>query len=80
MEPLDQPKTLTVFMLLKQFGLSLCPVGVSSVGLNTGFFLDRNSAEYARTMAMLGDSNANQSFYHIFELKIPNPAYQEYRN
>ena len=81
MEPIKPLKTVKVYTLLKQTGMSLTYVGYSpgSTGINlgTGFFLTQLEAEHHRTMQLLSDSATPRSLYHVFELEIPNPAYQE---
>jgi len=78
MEPLELPKTLKIYQLLKQNKLYFSPVG-SSAGLinqlGIGFFLSRAEAEYSRTMEILKKTSMDTDTYHVFELDIPNPAY-----
>ncbi len=79
MEPLKPPKTLKVYALIKQSGMSLIYTGYStnSAGIGTGFFLSQSEAEHNRTMELLKDTATPRSLYHVFELDIPNPAYSE---
>ncbi len=79
MEPIKAPKTLRVYSLVKQSGLSLQYTGFSTAGpsIGTGFFLTQTEAEHYRTIELLKDTGAPRSQYHVFELEIPNPAYQE---
>ena len=81
MEPIKAPKTLKVYSLVKQSGMMLSYVGYSAgttgMNLGTGFFLTQLEAEHHRTMQILGDSTTPKSLYHVYELEIPNPAYQE---
>lgn len=79
MEPIKAPKTIKVYTLIKQSGLSLTYVGFSTLGmsLGAGFFLTHIEAEHHRTLELLKDTGADKSQYHVFELEIPNPAYQE---
>lgn len=81
MEPIKAPKTLKVYSLVKQTGISLSYVGYSpgmtGITLGTGFFLTQQEAEHHRTMQLLGDTATPRSLYHVYELEIPNPAYQE---
>ena len=79
MEPILPPKTFKVYTLIRQSGLSLSYTGCSTVGmsLGLGFFLTPIEAEHHRTMELLKDTATPKSQYHVFELEIPNPAYQE---
>lgn len=81
MEPIKPPKTVKVYTLIKQTGMSLTYTGftpsASGITLGTGFFLTQLDAEHHRTMQLLSDSATPRSLYHVFELDIPNPAYQE---
>jgi hypothetical protein len=79
MEPIQPPKTMKVYTLIKQTGLSLSYTGFSTVGvsLGSGFFLTQTEAEHHRTLELLKDTATPKSRYHVFELDIPNPAYQE---
>lgn len=75
MQPLQPPKTIKVFQLLKQSGLYFSSAGSSSnANIGLGFYLSREEAEQNRTMEVL--KNGNGVEYHIFELEIPNPAYR----
>ena len=79
MEPLKPPKTLKVYTLIKQSGLSLTYTGFSAHNsmLGTGFFMSQADAEHHRTIELLKDTATPRSLYHVFELDIPNPAYSE---
>lgn len=79
MEPLKPLKTLKVYTLIKQTGLSLVYTGFSpnSVSLGTGFFVSQAEAEHYRTMELLKDTATPRALYHVFELDLPNPAYSE---
>lgn len=79
MEPIKPPKSMKVYTLIKQSGLTLTYVGFStaSVSVGTGFFLTQTEAELHRTMELLKDTTTPKSQYHVFELEIPNPAYSE---
>ena len=77
MEPLPIPKTITLYALIRQSGLSFAPTGMASSTpstLGTGFFLNKLEAEHNRTLEILKDSTLK---FHIFELEFPNPAYKE---
>ena len=79
MEPIKPLKTLKVYTLIKQTGLSLTYTGFSpnSVSLGTGFFLSQSEAEHYRTLELLKDTTTPRALYHVFELDLPNPACQE---
>ena len=77
MDPIKPPKTLKVYMLLKQTGLSLAPTGTAASGMSTGFYPSLDLAEQNRTLSILADTGTTKSQYHVFELDIPNPAYTE---
>lgn len=76
MKPVTPSSHVSVFMLAKQTGATLCPVGFQA-GLNwgTGMFTTLLAAEHQRLVEMLSDTT--NSKYHIFELEIPNPAYEQ---
>lgn len=79
MEPIKAPKTLKVYSLVKQSGLTLTYVGFStaSISVGTGFFLTQTEAELHRTVELLKDTTNPKPLYHVFELEIPNPGHQE---
>lgn len=80
MEPLNPPKTFKVYTLIKQTGLLMNYVyvaGTSHAQFGPGFYATRDEAEHHRTIELLKDTGAPRSQYHVFELEIPNPAYQE---
>jgi hypothetical protein len=78
MEPIKAPKTIKVYMLLKQTGLSFIPTGTAAAGMSTGFYPTIDLAEQNRTLSILADtSSGTKPIYHVYELDIPNPAYQE---
>jgi hypothetical protein len=79
MEPLKPPKTFKVYALIKQSGLSLSYVygAGSSVVYGAGFYQSLQEAEQYRTLEILSDTADPRPNYHVFELEIPNPAYQE---
>jgi hypothetical protein len=77
MQSVPQPKSLKVYQLVKQVGLTFAPWAYNTVNntpLGLGFFTTLQEAEHHRTMGVLGDSGPT---YHIFELEVPNPAYKE---
>ena len=79
MEPLKSPKTFKVYALIKQSGLNLTYVygAGSSVVYGAGFYQSLQEAEQYRTLEILSDTADPRPNYHVFELEIPNPAYQE---
>ena len=79
MEPLKPPKTFKVYALIKQTGLNLSYVygAGSSVVYGAGFYQSLQEAEQYRTLEILSDTADPRPNYHVFELEIPNPAYQE---
>jgi hypothetical protein len=68
-----------VYALIKQTGLSLSYVygAGSSVVYGAGFYQSQQEAEQYRTLEILSDTADPRPNYHVFELEIPNPAYQE---
>ena len=77
MYPLDPPRTIKVYQLLKQTGLYFSSAGTSSnTSVGLGFYLTREEAEHQRTLETLKTHNSDDQ-YHIFELDIPNPAYRD---
>ena len=82
MEPIKPPKIIKIYQLVKQTGMSLSNTGTSSsssAGLGIGFYSTLHEAEHNRTMELLKDttSGSNKPKWHIWELDIPNPAYEE---
>ena len=79
MESLKPPKTFKVYALIKQSGLSLSYVygAGSSVVYGAGFYQSQQEAEQYRTLEILSDTADPRPNYHVFELEIPNPVYQE---
>ena len=76
MTPVAAEPYIKVYMLLRQQGLYFAPTGYSSTSIpgSSGFYSSKNEAEIARTHELL--SNKDQGYqYHIFELDLPNPAY-----
>jgi len=62
-----------VFLLVKQEGMNLIPVGLpSSNFIGTGFYMSKQDAEYAKTIEYLKNTIDNIQL-HIFELDVPNP-------
>jgi hypothetical protein len=82
MEPIKAPKTIKIYQLVKQTGMMLSSTGTSSSGssgLGIGFYPTLQEAEHNRTMELLKDTTSgnNKPKWHIWELDIPNPAYEE---
>ena len=78
MESLKPPKTFKVYSLIRQTGMLLNYVYVPGTGhiqYGPGFYATRDEAEHSRTLELLKETS--NSKYHVFELEIPNPAYQE---
>jgi hypothetical protein len=80
MEPLKPPATYKVYTVIKQTGMAMNYVYVSmqsSINYGSGFYGTRHEAEQVRTFELLKESAESKSKFHVFELEIPNPAYQE---
>ena len=80
MDPILPNRTMKVYQLIKQSGLSFSNVAATSpLQLGCGFFPTLHEAEHNRTMEILREttSSSPKSRFHIFELEVPNPAYQE---
>ena len=78
MESLAAPKTIKVYQLLRQSGMSFTLTGSgSAAGIGVGFYLSRDEAEHNRTMSVLKEpAGTGNVYFHVFELEIPNPAYK----
>lgn len=79
MEPISSPKTLKVYQLVRQTGLSFssAPAISQPISLGCGFFHSLHEAEIHRTNEVLKESTAPKSKWHIFELEVPNPVHGE---
>ncbi len=78
MEPIKAPKTIRVFQLIRQTGLSFNYVGGGSGVLGLGFYATLQEAEHNRTLEVIRDvSTGTKPKIHVFELEVPNPAYEE---
>lgn len=78
MRPLTVEPFLKVYMLLKQDGTYLYPCGFDqNAGLGTGFFPTQSTAELFRTKELLALKPDAITQFHIYEIEIPNPAYQK---
>lgn len=78
MEPIKPPKTVRVFQLVRQTGLSFINSGSSSPSaMGIGFYPTLQEAEHSRTLEVLKDTSSTKPKYHVFELEFPNPAYEE---
>ena len=75
MESIPIPKTLTVYTLIKQTGMSFTYTGYNTNNaLGVGFFLTEKEAEYQRTLEILKNEGSD---YYIFPIDVRNPAYKE---
>ncbi len=78
MEPIAPSRTIKIYQLLKQSGAYLMPTGAAStLTWGIGFYTTLTEAEHNLTMELLRNTDAVKPQYHIFELDLPNPAYQE---
>lgn len=80
MEPIKPPKSVKIYQLVRQTGLSFTVTGSSSASsLGIGFYSTLQEAEHNRTMEALKDTSTglNKPKWHIWELDVPNPAYEE---
>jgi hypothetical protein len=82
MESIKPPKTIKLYQLVRQTGMSFTTTGSSSsasASLGIGFYPSLQEAEQNRTMEVLKDttSGVNKPRWHVFELDFPNPAYEE---
>lgn len=77
MEPIKPPKTLKVFQIIKQTGLVFGYAGTGTSGMGAGFYSTLQEAEHNRTLEVLKDTTNPKPRYHVFEIEVPNPAYQE---
>ena len=81
MESIKPPKTFKVYTLIKQTGASFTYTSGSSnsVTLGMGFFTTLQEAEHTRTVEVLKDTSTGPTKpkFHIFELEMPNPVYEE---
>ena len=72
-QPMNLPSGL-VFFLDFQYGTTKNPFTAAA---GAGFYGTRHEAEQARTFELLKDTSTIRPHYHVFELEVPNPAYQE---
>jgi hypothetical protein len=80
MESIRAPKVLKIYQLIRQTGMNFSTAAiVSPTNLGSGIFPTLQEAEHNRTLEVLKDttSGVNKPRWHIFELEVPNPAYQE---
>lgn len=80
MEPIKPPKTLKLYQLIKQTGMTFASGGSSgSQSYGIGFYSTLQEAEHNRTMELLKDTTSGNTKpkWHVFELEFPNPAYEE---
>jgi hypothetical protein len=79
-EPIKAPKILKIYQLMRQSGMTFSNAATSSSsGLGSGMFPTLQEAEHNRTLEVLKDTTTgvNKPRWHIFELEVPNPAYEE---
>ena len=78
MEPIKPPKVIKIYSLVKQSGLNFSPIGTISGPdyIGTGYFTTLQEAEHHRTLEVLKVSDGNKLQFHIYELEVPNPAYE----
>lgn len=79
MDPIKPPKTIKIYQLVRQTGMNLSTSGSGSNGLGVGFYSTQQEAEHNRTIEALKDTTTGPSKpkWHIWELNVPNPAYEE---
>lgn len=81
MEPIKPPKTIKVYSLIRQSGMTFNYTGSSSSvpSLGIGFYPTLQEAEHNRTVELLKDTTTSgtKPHWHVWELEVPNPAYQE---
>ena len=80
MESIKPPKILKIYQLMRQTGMSFSNAAISSpTNLGSGIFPTLQEAEHVRTLETLKDTTTgpNKPRWHIFELDVPNPAYEE---
>ena len=75
MKSIEQPDTIKVYELVRQTGYVLSLVGSTTVTqtLGIGFYMTQQEAEHNRTIEILKNT-LPQTYFHIFELEIPNIA------
>lgn len=79
MEPIRPPKIIKIYQLVRQTGMTLTYGGPGTGGLGVGFYSTLQEAEHNRTLELLKDTTVGSSKpkWHIWELDIPNPAYND---
>ena len=77
MQPIPVPKTIKVYQLIRQSGMSFVPAGSATTGMSAGFYITQEEAEHNRTLETLKDTSPTAAKFHVFELEFPNPAYKE---
>lgn len=79
MEPIKPSKTMKVYQLVRQTGLSFsnAPSISTPVSLGCGFYPSLHEAEINRTNEVLKETATTKSRWHIFELEVPNPVHEE---
>lgn len=76
MKPIPPSPYVSVFMLLKQSATTLTPIGLyTGPNMGAGIYPTLQAAEQQRLVEVLASSSPASKFL-IFELEIPNPAYE----
>jgi hypothetical protein len=70
---------MKVYQLVRQTGLNFTTTGSGSgTSLGVGFYYTLQEAEHNRTLEVLKDTTTGtKPKFHVFEIEVPNPAYQE---
>jgi hypothetical protein len=79
MEPIKPPKTIKIYQLIRQTGMTFITTGSGTSTMGIGFYPTLQEAEHNRTMELLKDTTIgiNKPKWHVWELDIPNPVYEE---
>jgi hypothetical protein len=79
MQAIKAPKTIKIYQLIKQSGMYFNLAGASSGthSLGMGFYATQHEAEINRTMETLKLTDTDKGKFHVFEIEVPNPAYEE---
>lgn len=78
MEPIKPPRVIKIYQLVKQTGMNFTYGSAGGV-YGAGFYSTQQEAEHNRTLEVLKDTTtgASKPKWHIWELEVPNPAYEE---
>lgn len=65
--------------MVKQSGMSFTYGGSGTTGMGIGFYSTQQEAEHNRTLEVLKDTTVGsvKPRWHVWELDVPNPAYEE---